>query len=305
MAASERPVFIGGLAHTGKTPLRLMLSSHPNLAMTRRTSMWSRFYDRYGVLSEPANFERCLEAMLQHAPIQALQPQPERIRSEFRQGAPTYARLFALFHTHHAERLGKPRWGDQLGFVERFADVIFAAFPDAKLIQMVRDPRARYVASTGVSRSRKGKAGWAAARWLFSASLARRNLQCYPQNVKVVQYEALVAEPEETLRAICVFLNENFAPEMLVVANAASDDTDGLVETSLSNKTLSPGEIAFTQTVAGQEMRALDYNLQPIHFSLAERLMFYLVDWPANRAGMAVWNAWRARHVGAYLQGET
>src|SRR5262245_50478355 len=112
------PIFIGGLAHSGKTELGLMLSAHPNIVLTRRTYMWTRFYNRYGDLNRSDNFERCLTAMLRHKYMQVLEPDPERIRQEFWQGPPTYTRLFALFQEHYAERVGKPRWADQLGFIE-------------------------------------------------------------------------------------------------------------------------------------------------------------------------------------------
>jgi hypothetical protein len=36
-------------------------------------------------------------------------------------------------------------------------------------------------------------------------------------------------------------------------------------------------------------MLAHSYPLEPIQFSWGERLLFYLVDWPTNRAGMLVW----------------
>lgn len=102
------PIFIGGLANTGKTELRLMLEAHPHLCFTRRTYMWTRFYERFGDLGRPENLEKCLTAMLAHEPIRQLQPDLARIRAEFAQASPTYARLFGLFHAHHAVRMGKP-----------------------------------------------------------------------------------------------------------------------------------------------------------------------------------------------------
>ena len=74
------PIFVGGLNQSGKTLMRLALSSHPNIAMSRRTYMWTRFYRRYGNLDEQRNFERCLQAMLKHKPMQMLQPDAARIR---------------------------------------------------------------------------------------------------------------------------------------------------------------------------------------------------------------------------------
>ena len=48
------PIFVGGLDRSGKTLLRLALSSHPNIAMTRRTYTWTEVYQRYGDLGLPA-----------------------------------------------------------------------------------------------------------------------------------------------------------------------------------------------------------------------------------------------------------
>ncbi|HEY7617816.1 MAG TPA: sulfotransferase, partial [Terriglobales bacterium] len=208
------PIFIGGLDRSGKTLLRRMLSRHPRLSLTRKTYMWSRFYNQYGDLAQPENLERCLQAMLQQKTIQAFEPDVDRIRREFGEGPATYERLFALFHKHNAERLGKPRWGDQLKLVERFAETIFAAYPDAKMIHMVRDPRDRYAAAfADIPRGKKTKrpdwrAGWSVARWLYSARLAEHNRKSFPERYLVLHYEALMLDPGKTLRIVCDFLGE-------------------------------------------------------------------------------------------------
>src|SRR6266487_860601 len=217
MSIDRGPIFVGGLDRSGKSLMRLSLSAHPNFAMSRRTYMWTRFYDRYGDLSQPDHFDPCQTAMLRHKPMWVLKPDPDRIRREFQQGEPTYARLFALFHQHYAEQLGRPRWGDQLALVERYADVIFAAYPNAKMIHMIRDPRDRYEASIRPSQRRRGQVGGATARWLDSVGLATRNQQRYPDRYKIVRYETLISRREETLREVCAFLNEAFEPSMLTL----------------------------------------------------------------------------------------
>jgi hypothetical protein len=303
----DGPIFIGGLAYSGKTPLRLMLSSHPNLVLTRRTRMWTRFYNRYGDLGDSDNFDRCLAAMLQHKPMQALEPDPDRIRREFWQGPPTYGRLFALFHEHHAERLGKARWGDQLGLVERYADPIFSAYPAARMIHMIRDPRHRYEASMTRSRHRRGKVGWVTAGWLHSVSLAQRNKQRYPDRYKIVRYETLVSQPEETLSEILGFIGEELVP-----AAAMSEEIQRYLEEKGSRATNGPGwgravtvsgngspramskrEVVFTQTYARRELHAFEYPLESIRFSARDLLLFYLVDWPVNCAGVVAWHTMR------------
>lgn len=289
----QEPVYIGGLAHSGKTVLRLMLMAQPHMMISRRTRMWDRFYDRFGDLTRPQAFERCLAAMLEDKQVQTFEPDPERIRHEFGQGAPSYARLFALFHAHNAERLGKTRWGEQLGFIERLADPIFAAFPAAKMIHMVRDPRDRDTAVKSITHHRPGKTGWVTASWIYSVGLACRNQQRYPGHYLAVRYESLISRPQETLRQVCAFLGEAFVPEMLAVMEE---------DTAVSLPPLSWQEIVFTQTYAGRHMLAFNYPLAAPQFSLRDRLRFYFVDWPANRASMAVWDIFRARSVGKYVR---
>ncbi|HEX6034805.1 MAG TPA: sulfotransferase, partial [Anaerolineales bacterium] len=211
------PIFIGGLDQSGKTPLRRMLSAHPDLMLTRRTYMWSRFYKRFGPLSDPSNLERCLSAMLSQKAIQEMNPDLQQVRRDFAHGPQTYERLFELFYRQNLERTGKRRWGDQLGLVERFADVIFSAFSDAKMIHMIRDPRDRSAQGADKKHGTRGKSGWLTARWKFSAYLAQHNSRRYQGKYLVVRYEDLMQDTEKALRRICDFLNEDYLPAMLAV----------------------------------------------------------------------------------------
>lgn len=286
MTADAGPVFIAGLSYSGKTELRLLLGAHPNIAFTRRTYMWPRYYGRFGDLRSAAQLERCLAAMLRNKHISALEPDIERIRREFRQGEPSYARLFALFHAQFAERQGKARWGDQLGFAELYAEPILRAYPAATMIHMVRDPRERYAEAVPRARRRRGKLGWDTARWLHSVRLAQRSGRRYPERYMVVRYERLLADPAATLRAICAAIGEPLVQELLSAPGALDAGGDERAEAPAA---LSAGELAFTQRHAGREMRAYGYAPAPAPLTRAERLRLYAVDWPANLAAMAAW----------------
>jgi hypothetical protein len=300
------PIFIGGLDRSGKTLMRLALSTHPDLALSRRTYMWTRFYNQYGDLGQNGNFERCLKAMLNRKSIRFLSPDPERIRREFRQGEPTYARLFALFHMHFAQQLGRPRWGEQAGLIERYADPILAAYPSARIIHMIRDPRNRYeeILLSSPPRVRLGKVGATTSGWLYSANLAKRNLDLYAGKYKVVFYEALVSQPEETLREVCGFIQEDFVPQMLtlegalrfgdadgVEAGLASDWENGIVEfNQAAQGAITRREVAFMQDRAQSAMRRFGYRLSAVRFSPAESVRYYF-DLPFNLVRMAAWRA--------------
>jgi len=301
------PIFIGGPDRCGKTTLRAFLVSSPNIAIPDvGSNYWTFFYGRYGDLSRRENFERCLAAMLRYKHVRFLQPDPKRLRREFWQGEPTYARLFALFHEHYAERQGKPRWGDQTGLIERYADLIFTAYPTARMIHMLRDPRDQYEACLARRPHGKGGVGGATARWLYSVGLARRNQQRYPERYKLVRYETLVSQPEATLRGVCAFLSEEFVPAMLTLEDVARfrkgpaegpNVRSGLSPISTAfigrfRQAIPKREIAFMQACAGGEMIAHGYSLEPIQFSLGERVLFYGMDWSVNLARLAAWRVW-------------
>ncbi len=298
--AQSGPIFIGGTSRSGKTWMRFMLSSHPNLAVSRRTNLWTRHAGRYGDLSQDANLDRCLNALLRSKHVRLLNPDPQLLRREFRQGPATYARLFALLHEHYAHALDKARWGDQSEGIEACAERIFAAYPNAKLIHMVRDPRDSYEAirtrTAEGAASRRGIGG-ATAAWRDSVRLAQRNVRQYPEHCLIVQYETLMLRPEETLRDVCAFIGEAFDPAML-----AMDDVPRFQATTAPGQSplstayigryrqaLAPREIAFIQLYAGCELDAYGYQLETLRLSAPERLSFWLADWPANRLRAVAW----------------
>ena len=268
------PIFIGGVSRSGKTLMRWILSSHPRIAISRRTEMWPSFHGRFGDLASTKNLERCLDTMLDRKQIAALAPDVDRLRRDFRHGATTYARLFALIHEQYAERSGKPRWGDQTGSIERYADQLMAAYPGARVIQMIRDPRDRYAALLGRGRKLPGALGRATADWLGSVGLADRNRLRYPDACTFVRYESLVGSPEETMRRVCTFVGEAFEPAMLQMRGVRRYDAeratsrDGIpISTTHVGRyrdLLSRRDLAFIQAVAGRSMLALDYPPDPI-----------------------------------------
>jgi hypothetical protein len=278
-----------------------LLSSHPNIAISiKGSNVWTCFYRRYGDLSRRDNFERCLGRMLRYRNLLALNPNPERIREEFWQGEPIYARLFAVLHMHYAERLGKPRWGDQSRQLECYADPVFAAYSTARMIHMIRDPRDRYAAAIARPGYARGKIGVGTAGWLCSVGLAKRNWKRYPDQYKIVRYETLVFQPEETMRDVCAFLNEDYVHRMLVMEGAPSfrhvggdrsDGRDGQGNVSTAfvgryRQVMSKREIAFMQAYAKRDMVAYNYELDPTPLSPSDRLLLYSVDHPVNLARM-------------------
>jgi hypothetical protein len=296
------PVFIAGIERSGTSLIYALLASHPNIAMTRRTNLWAFFYKRFGDLSQPENLERCLDAMKHYKRLLVLNPDYDRLRQEFQQGEPTYPRLFELMEQHHTERLGKSRWGDKSLNTERYVDDIFAAYPNAKMIHMIRDPRDRYASALTRWKNMKGKVGAGTAMWLSSMSMANHNHQRYPDRYKILRYETLASQPEETLRMLCTFIGEEYTPAMLSMKGAENFNESGnssygqfepgrISTKSIGRfrKVLSKHEVAFIQTYTRRDMLPNDYELEPLNFSLRDNLSFYCAAWPANLARMIGW----------------
>ena len=53
----DEPIFLAGPDRSGTSLIYALLASHPNISMVRRTNMWRYFYNRYGDLHNPQNFE--------------------------------------------------------------------------------------------------------------------------------------------------------------------------------------------------------------------------------------------------------
>lgn len=296
---NQGPIFIGGLARSGKTYLRLMLSAHSQIATTRRTNLWPRYYARYGDLGREWNFERCLAAMAGNKHIQALTLDWQQLRQEFWQGSPTYGRLFALVQEQYARQSGKSRWADQTEFVERFARPIFAAYPTARILHLIRDPRDQYAAAASQKGRHQDRVGLATAHWRYSATLAGRHEQTYPGRYKVIRYESMVQHPEKTLRDICHFLGEAYEPAMLTLEEVPRfqkahrmPGTSPLSAAFIGRyqQSLSPFEVAFIERFAGALMQQYGYRPGGPAVEEPQQRLYQL---GLNLARLAGWNAFR------------
>ncbi|HEX5588459.1 MAG TPA: sulfotransferase, partial [Acidimicrobiia bacterium] len=220
-----------------------------------------------------------------------------------------------LFHLHHAERAGKRRWGDKSLHTEHYADRVFAEYPDARIVHMVRDPRDRYASVRRRHGQDLSRVGAATGRWRSSMRAARRNLRRHPGRYLVVRYEDIVDDPEATMQRVCRFAGLDYTPAMLAMTGApdhrdtGGNSSFGDVEVqSISAKAvgryrsvLTQGEIAFIQCVVRRDMAVTRYEPADIGFTLAERARFALWELPSQFARMlgATSFEWMQRKRGA------
>jgi Sulfotransferase family len=213
--AADRPLFIGACPRSGTTLLRVMLDNHPDLAIPHESNFvrqlwWRRV--RFGDLRDPANRRRVAEWILTDKSLRGARLRDGRIsrRAAIRRVAdapPTVGSIVQACLALYAELHGKPRWGDKRPSYSGFIGMLFAMFPNAQYINVVRDPRGSVASQIPMGWDPRPVAIPAAtARW--EAAIARTDhfaRRLRPDQLLDVRYEDLVSDPHAALERICGF----------------------------------------------------------------------------------------------------
>jgi hypothetical protein len=301
-ASSEQgPIYIAGLERTGTSLMYALLASHPNIAMTRRTNLWRHFYGQFGELGETANLDACLDLMTRYKRLVRYNIDWEEVRRSFAAGEPTYGRLFALVETSATVNQDKPRWGDKSLHTERYFEAVVEAFPNVRVIHMIRDPRDRFASSQTRWERRRGGIGAGAAEWLDSVELAFRNIALAEVNYLLLTYEELVAEPEAALRRVCEFVGETYAPEMLqlegakdfTAPNSSYEVTGGQTISTRSvgryRTVLASPQIRFIEDRTRVHMDYFGYQLDLPDRGTLDSLKYHALTWPVETLRSGAW----------------
>ena len=313
---SGPPIIVTGADRSGTTLLYTLLASHPELMMVRRTNLWRWFDGTFGDLEEDANLERCLDAMARYRRLDVLGIDPSALREELLEHDRTYGRLFRLAFEQEARRRGRDRWGDKSLHTELHADRVFEAWPDARIVHMVRDPRDRYTSVVGRRGEGHNSIGSIMGRWLKSVSAGERRLRTDADRYMMLRFEDLVHEPESVMRRICSFLELDYDERMFEMgggddrsAQGANSSFDAIPRGRISSRPvgryrdhLDDDTVATIQGIAARPMRRLGYQLDEPELSPARRAIVTVIGIPA---GLCRTLAWRGLEVVRELRGRS
>jgi hypothetical protein len=218
--------FVVGVNRSGTTLLRMMLDSHPDLAIPPETHFL------------PALFKTMLDARKEGGRMT-----PEQVTAflvEHRRWGDfgldpdvLTERLSALkgmrpklvlraFYGLYAETQGKSRYGDKTpGYVKQMGTVQ-RALPEARFIHLIRDGR-----DVALSRERRTDAEELSVErhamiWKRRINRARRQ-EVRLKHYLEIRYEDLVRDPEGTLRTVCEFIELSYDPAMLTYHERSAD----------------------------------------------------------------------------------
>ncbi|MDI6100036.1 sulfotransferase [Actinoplanes sp. NEAU-A12] len=214
---ADRPIFIVGCPRSGTTMLQLMVHAHPRIAVPPETRFLLAAYQRravFGDLTEPARRHGLARYIVESAQFEDLGLNGDEVTAAIVAGPPTLGSACGIVYRMYSQRFGKPRWGDKRPLYLRHLPTILRLFPDAQIINIMRDGR-DCVASLKETPWKPSEFDKLIDYWTKSADASLLAERRYPKDVyHQVRYEDLVADPEPHLRRVCEFLREDYDPAM-------------------------------------------------------------------------------------------
>lgn len=240
--ACDSPIFIVGLPRSGTTLLRSLVTAHPRIAIAPET----HFLNRFCTGSTSSSFEDFWRRYSETERFTDLGLDASAMRQRIiESGDCSHRNIFRTLLMEFAREKGKDRWGEKTPSHYVHLEELLQWFGQARVLWVVRDPRAVCNSLLSVWWRRWEARGFRAMegatltrlrRIYFDAKVWRRHVALLKSTwyddhrVKSVLYEDLVRDPVATLQGIGEFLHEDF-PDHIVMSRAWSDVSTALPET--------------------------------------------------------------------------
>ena len=337
-----QPIFIVGASRSGTALLRTILNEHPDIYITGET----HYFDD-------------LRIKLGKAVASPLSPKQRRNSEDYfmalshrpygHQGVPELGDLSRTELTETSDRLGgkgdsyfeayckigainlnRNSWGEKTPrHVYRINEIV-ERFPDAKIICMVRDPRAvvtsyKYWKNQGgfdlekdpghhdalVNEETRARRSYhvltSCLLWRGAVRASRDAQEQFGESrVRILRYEDIVTNSEEAVRDLCQWLGEEFSDQMLKVQTLNSSfmtysQQTGIVLGSVERwkNVLTKKEIGFVEWCCGSSLTSLGYQ------SVGGRtpwgsVLINCLTWPASVLTASIVNKKRIAGLWAY-----
>jgi hypothetical protein len=299
------PVFVIGYMRSGTSLLRNILASHPAVFASPGETKYFEFQTTirrlYPNLDQDqglASLITTLSDIVNHGRGDKLETDPtgyrptaytlppeelETLMAQARHNR-EYGTVFRVVMDTYARQAGKAHWLEKTPQHTFFIDEIVRSIPDACFVEIVRDPRAvlaskKRFKDTARTTERFGDdlrkvkmmmrvydPFWDTLAWRLAVRAVQKAKTQYPAQIITVQYEQLIAEPENTIRPVCEFLDLPFAAEMLDLEALRQEAGFRIDYGSFSTDPLErwkdklpPAEIALCQYLVGGQMKTLGY----------------------------------------------
>jgi hypothetical protein len=204
--------FICGVTRSGTTLFRLMLDSHPELAIPGETHFVPALIKR--VERHKPHPDELTGLIVGHKRWGDFHLEPHDLRARLRAIDPlTAGDALRAFYMLYAEKHEKSRYGDKTPGYLRDMPRIQRVLPEARFIHIVRDGRD---VALSVLKMNWGPATVTEAAELWVERITKaRTLEPKTNHYIEQRFEDLLTETEATLRRACEFIDLEFDPVML------------------------------------------------------------------------------------------
>ena len=303
--ADPEAIFIVGVSRSGTTLMRNILGKHSRIAIADENHFLGHLLPSQGVrhelrragdLRDDAAIRRLVSRLYSDdfqrgSRIRDASPfwrwlakrvPPADLEERLLAGERSERGVFTAVLRSYADRRRKPIFGEKTPAHVRWADTLLEWYPTARIVHMVRDPRAVYRSEL---RRRSEHAVSLPYRWLvrvpalmrgfillevawaWSGAVAnhRRLSHRYPTGYRMVRFEDLVRAPETEIRGLARFLG--VAPEPAMLEQKVVSKGDRLGEIGFDadaaerwRMSITAGEARWLGRLLGRRIREMGYS---------------------------------------------
>lgn len=236
---TESPIFIVGPGRSGTTLVRSLLSAHSQISITPEMQFMQWVDGREDVRKAPKDFSAFWKEYTSWVRFRDLNVAPDRCLELIdRHGARNFQNIFKAVLTAYTEQTGTVRVGEKSPSHVRYIETLLEWFPKARIIIMLRDPRAVVSSQLGTPYVQERITQNSLRRGYFVKSRMREIVRYSDDwsmifeyivplwesdsRVQVLSYEELAHNPEKEVRSLCDFLGETYEEVMLEGRNKES-----------------------------------------------------------------------------------
>ncbi len=218
------PIFIVGAPRSGTTLCGRILDAHPDIAIADEIIFFDIILKARSVIPELDTVDRiraffALLPRMDHARYwRGIEAELSEVQKRLEADPnASYQRFYLFLMQAYAEGRGALRCGDKTPWNVRHLATIVRWFPNARIIHLVRDPRANIASKRQLPRTSEDVIS-STLKWAIDIDAAARfarSSAATSERFMEIRYEDLVRDPETAVRRLCQMVGVPFFPAML------------------------------------------------------------------------------------------